>query len=436
MTTLKRHHFAVLIALFLLPAVGTVTGAHAADGYKPKVERLFAAWIEDLWPEAEAKGVSRATFTRAFKGVSLDWKLPDLELPEVDGYDPAKGKKPKKNDKQQAEFGKPGRYFPQGHINRMVAQGRTKLNAWKQTLDKIEKQYDVQREVIVAVWGRETAYGNAKLPHYAVRTIATQAFMGRRQKFFREQVLTALEILEAGHIAPRTMKSSWAGAMGHTQFMPSDFQKYAVDFSGDGKRDIWGTVPDALASTANYLRQEGWEAGKTWGYEIEVPKGFDCTLEGLDSGRPISEWVKLGVKRTRGRKFSDERLRDTGYILMPAGRYGPAFIALKNFYVLKTYNFSDLYALFVGHLADRMGNNRPFDAGWSKAQGFRRDKVRDLQLRLEKRGLNVGGADGLIGWRSRVAIGTYQKDSGLAPTCWPDSALFDRARKSIKLGAN
>ena len=162
MTTLKRHHFAVLIALFLLPAMGTVTEAQAADGYKPRVERLFAAWIEDLWPEAKAKGVSRATFTRAFKGVSLDWKLPDLELPEVDGYDPAKGKKPKKNDKQQAEFGKPGRYFPQGHINRMVAQGRTKLNAWKQTLDKIEKQYDVQREVIVAVWGRETAYGNCQ----------------------------------------------------------------------------------------------------------------------------------------------------------------------------------------------------------------------------------------------------------------------------------
>ena len=128
-------------------------------------------------------------------------------------------------------------------------------------------------------------------------------------------------------------------------------------------------MPDALASTANYLRKEGWEPGKTWGYEIEVPKGFDCTLEGLDNGRPISEWLKLGVKRTRGRKFSDERLRDTGYLLMPAGRYGPAFIALKNFYVLKTYNFSDLYALFVGHLADRMGNNRPFDAGGRRLKG-------------------------------------------------------------------
>ena len=433
--TFTRYIFLLSLCAFCVLAP-LDAGAQSGAGYKTKVERLFAKWLDDLRAEAQSRGVTSATWQKAIKGLTLDWKLPDLELPEVDGYDPAKGKKPKKNDKQQAEFGKPGRYFPQGHINRMVARGRSQLKSWNKTLNKIEQQYGVQREVIIAVWGRETAYGKAALPHYAVRTLATQAFMGRRQDFFREEVLTALEILERGHIAPRKMRSSWAGAMGHTQFMPSDFMKYAVDFSGDGKRDIWGTVPDALASTANYLRKEGWEPGKTWGYEITVPKGFDCTLEGLDKGRPISEWVKLGVKRTRGRTFTDERLRDTGYILMPAGRYGPAFIALKNFYVLKTYNFSDLYALFVGHLADRMGNNRPFDAKWTKAQGFRRDKVRDLQLRLEQRGLDVGGADGLIGWRSRVAIGTYQKEHGLAPTCWPDPPLFGHARKSTKLGTD
>ena len=431
--TALRHLTAAIALAFGLHA-GLAETAHAATpvDYKKRVEQMFQEWIEGLWPQAKAKGISRKTFDAAFKGVTLNWKLPEIVPPEVDGKVPVKGKKPKQSHKQQPEFDTPGRYFRPKVVNHRVKKGRGKIKSWSKALDVIEKRYGVQREIIMAVWGVETDFGDFKIPHYTVRALATGAFMGLRKDMFTEELMIALNILEEGHVTPAKMKSSWAGAMGHTQFMPSDFTRYAVDYNGDGRRDIWGTIVDALASTGFYLQSEGWERMKTWGYEIRVPKDFDCTLAGRDNARPISEWLKLGVKRTYGREFADERLADEGIILMPGGRYGPAFIALKNFYVIKTYNNADLYALIVGHIADRYTKDRGFEGKWT-AKGFRRDIVRDMQKRLEKRGLDVGGADGLIGFRTRIAIGQYQKDNGLKPTCWPTKSLIAHIKRTTRL---
>lgn len=402
--------------------------------YKARVEQMFQAWIQELWPEAQAQGVSRKTFERAFKGVKLNWKLPEIVPPSVDGAGPVTGKKPKQSHKQAPEFDTPGNYFRPRIVNSRVSKGTKKFRKWKSTLDAIEKKTGVHRAIIIAVWGAETNFGDFRIPHYAVRVIATSAFMGQRKEFFRKEVLVALKILEEGHVTPNRMKSSWAGAMGHTQFMPSDFMRYAVDHNGDGRRDIWGTVEDALASTGRYLESSGWERGKTWGYEIAVPAEFDCTLAGRHQSRTIAEWLKLGVKRTHGRKFSQDRLSEKTALLMPAGRYGPAFLALNNFYVIKTYNNADLYALIIGHIADRFSNDRPFQGKWT-ARGFPRDVVKGLQKRLVARGLDVGGADGLIGFRTRIAVGQYQKDHGLKPTCWPTKATLKHIRGTTPLEA-
>ncbi len=426
---------AAILAAFTLAGLTGFAPAEAATpvDYKKRVEQMFRDWVEDLWPAAKAKGITRQTFDAAFKGVTLNWKLPEIVPPEVDGEVPVKGKKPKQSFKQQPEFGAPGRYFRPKIVAHRVKKGRAKIKGWNKALDEIEKRYGVQREIIFSVWGVETNFGDFAIPHYTIRALATGGFMGLRKDMFTKELLIALNILQEGHVTPAKMKSSWAGAMGHTQFMPSDFTRYAVDYNGDGKRDIWGTEIDALASTGFYLQSEGWERMKTWGYEIKVPKNFDCTLAGKDNARPISEWLKLGVKRTYGRTFSEKSAKDEGILLMPGGRFGPAFIALHNFYVIKTYNNADLYALIVGHIADRYTNDRTFEGKWT-AKGFRRDIVTDMQKRLVKLGLNVGGRpDGLIGFRTRIAIGEYQKKKGLAPTCWPTDKLIAHIRRTIPL---
>ena len=251
--------------------------------------------------------------------------------------------------------------------------------------------------------------------------------MGRRMEKFREELFLALQILEQGHVKRAAMKSSWAGAMGHTQFLPSDFHRHAVDFNGDGRLDIWGTIPDALASTANFLRSNGWEAGKTWGYEVRLPAGFDCTLEGAPNERTIAEWVKLGVTRTFDRKFRDDRLEERAYLVAPAGTLGPAFLVLKNFAVFRTYNKADLYALYVGHVADRIAFGSAFEAGWSRVASFTREEMKRLQTAMADAGLDVGKIDGLIGTRTRSAVGTWQRRLGKPITCYPSRGLLKLA---------
>ena len=388
---------------------------------KAAVERQFDRWInEKIWPEARAGGVTKSTFNAALKGVSLDWRLPNLVPPGAP--------KPPLRDYSQAEFRSPGRYFKESQVNGLVKLGRARLSKWRSTLDKIERRYGVPRRILVAIWGRESGYGRARIPHNAIRVLATEAFMGRRKGLFRPELIAALKIIQQGHVPASAMKSSRAGALGQPQFLPSKFLEYAVDFDGDGQRDIWRSVPDTLASIANYLREHGWQPGRDWGFESRIPGNVACTLEGPDKGATIAEWVRSGVKRVRGRPFPASEVKRKGYLLMPAGRYGPAYIATENFYVLKKFNESDLYALFIGHLADRFGANRPFVGKWSAVQGFNRGDVQAMQKRLERQGRDVGGADGLVGFRTRVAVGEWQAENGLKPTCFPDARLIRRIR--------
>jgi len=393
----------------------------AQSPYRQGIEKRFQNWMTSkLWQQAKKGGISRRVFSRATRPLTLNWKLPDLRPPGS----PAKA--PHKYD--QSEFSSPERYFSQNNINSLVAMSRKRLSKWGAVLKRIERRYGVPAKILVAIWGRESAFGNARLPHNAIRILATQAFMGRRKAYFNNELLAALKILQQGHIGFAKMQSSWAGALGQPQFLPSKFLEFAVDFDGDGRRDIWNSVPDTLASIANYLGRNGWRKGRDWGFEADIPAGVSCALEGPDKGMKVKAWVARGVRRVKGRRFPASEMRKTAYLLMPAGRFGPAFIATPNFYTLKTYNESDLYALFIGHLADRMGRNTAFVRKWAKFSGFSRRDVQKMQKRLEKKGYDVGGADGLVGFKTRTALGKWQERAGKKATCFPDARLIRQIR--------
>ncbi len=401
---------------------------NAAKTNRQQIEKDFKVWLKAFQAEARKTGISDKTIKQAFKGVKLQWKLPDLVIPGA----PKKKKKKSKKIKRQPEFDSPGRYFPKSYMKVLTANGRKFHKKWKKSLVGIEKKYGVEAEIVLSIWGRETAFGKSKLPHYAVEVLTTQAFMGRRKDYFRKELMTALEILQQGHVTPKQMKSSWAGAMGYTQFMPIDFKRFAVDYNGDGKRDIWKNIEDALASTAHYLHKNGWENGKTWGYEIRLPKDFDCRQEGFGKGRSIADWMKLGVKRVKKQTFSEKSQSYKAYLLIPTGVKGPAFLVTDNFLVLKTYNQANLYALFVGHIADRISINKPFAAKWLKRRAYARSHMREVQEQLTALGYEVGKIDGIIGPKSRAIIGDFQDKHKLPVSCYPNSKFFSQLTKKYK----
>ncbi len=402
----------ILVALVALAFAATPVAA--LD--RAAVERQFRSWLStDIWPEAQAAGVSQASFERALGNVSIDWDLPELVPP---GTTPSPPKV-----EWQSEFGSPGNYFGEKNLSALAKGGRARLDKWASTIAAIEQRYGVPGKILVAIWGKESAFGQVDIPKPAIRVLATQGFMGARKATFRPELIAALQIVERGDVAPNRMRSSWAGALGQPQFLPSQFLHYAVDFDGDGRRDIWDSVPDTLASMANYLRNEGWNPERGWGLEAVVPPEVACTLEGPEQGKPMSEWARLGVVPVDGGAFP-ARADRLGYLLMPAGRHGPAFIVTENFYALKQYNYSDLYALYIGHLADRMSANRPMVAGWEKVGGFSRGDVKSMQDELVAEGHDVGRADGLVGFKTRIAVGLWQVRKGQQPTCFPDAKLI------------
>lgn len=408
------------LTLALSVTAFAVPPSHAAT--KAGVEAQFRKWLEaDLWPEAERNGVSKPVFDRAFSGVSLDWELPDLAPP---GFP-----KPKERAQSQAEFRSPGAYFSEKRLQGLTASGRSLMKQHAGLLRKIEDRYGVPGSIIVAIWGRESGFGRAKIPHSAVRVIATKAFMSTRPELFRKEILAALKILQRGDIPASAMKGSWAGAMGQPQFLPSSYLDHAVDFDGDGKRDIWNSTADSLASIANYLAQSGWVRGRDWGFEAVIPAGVTCALEGPDRARPISALTDMGIIRISGRPFPDHERRASGMVLVPAGIYGPEFVVTPNFYVIKEYNNSDLYALFIGNLADRMAHGGgAFVTPWSNTGSMLRSDIARLQSSLEKQGYDVGGADGLPGYKTRRSIGEWQRRNSQKPTCFPTSALLKTVR--------
>jgi lytic murein transglycosylase len=406
-----------LAAILCLALLGAASPGHAADA-------AFQEWLSGVWPQAQALGISRATFDRATRDLEPDLSLPDLDIPGR----PITGA-------AQAEFVQtPAEYLKESSFDRLAERGRKLLEQHRATLTRIEQQFGVPPGIVLAIWGRETGYGTAKMPYSAVRALATQAYVGRRKDFFGNEFLLALKILQEGHVSLADMRSSWAGAMGHAQILPSGFYKYAVDLDGDGKRDIWNSVPDALATLANHLATDGWQRGKRWAYEVRVPKGVDCTIAQPSVTLPLGEWVKRGYRLAGGRKLAAGEADEQASLLMPAGLYGPAFLVPKNYFVLKDYNFSDLYVLFVGHLSDRITDPKPFEQPWGKVTQLTGTQLEAMQRRMTELGLYRDKLDGKAGMLTRAALGAYQKANGLTLDCWPTTAVLDhmlgRARKN------
>src|SRR5690242_6614831 len=397
---------AVLALLCLMLCMGsTVARADAA----------FAAWLQSLWPQAQALGISRATFQQATERLEPDLSLPDLIVPG----------RPERPSAGQPEFvTTPADYLKEPAIERLAGDARKIYDRYRAPLDSIERQFGVPATIVLAIFGRETDFGRAADARNAIRVLATQAYLGRRKEQFLTEFLLALKIVEQGQIKPADMKSSWAGAMGLTQFLPSDYLKYAVDFDGDGRADIWHSVPDALASAAKQLRGEGWEPGVRWAYEVHPPANVDCTAGVPQVTRSLGEWLELGYVPAYGRKLSAAERAETASLLQPAGLYGPSFLATKNYFAIKEYNFSDLYVLFVGHLADRMLDPRPFETPWGKVAQLPTADLDRMQRILTARGFYHDKIDGKAGMLTRAALGEYQKRNGLKLDCWPTAAVL------------
>ena len=405
-------HLLVIVLSLLLPLP-----ALAAPS-KADVEAQFQSWVKsDLWPDAQKSGISEQIFKAAFVGIGLDWDLPDLAPP---GFPP-----PQEQKQTQAEFSSPAPYFGEARLQTLAATGRGLAAQYGPVLKRIEKTYGVPGPILLAIWGRETGFGAAKMPEPAIEVLATKAFMSTRRDMFRTELIAALRILQHGDVTPAVFKGSSAGALGQPQFMPTSYFKYAVDFDGDGRRDIWTSVPDTLASIANYMVQKGWQRGRGWGFEVTIPAGVSCAQEGPDRARPVSYWASLGIARIAGKDFPQGELKADGMMLVPAGRDGPAFIVTPNFYVLKEYNNSDLYALFVGNLADRIAyGSGAFVGAWGDVGKMLRSDVARMQKGLQAKGYDVGGTDGLPGYKTRRSIGEWQQKAGKAPTCFPDPSLL------------
>jgi len=394
--------------MFMVGLTLAVSPARAADA-------AFTKFIASLWPEAQAAGVSRETFDRETRGLEPDYKLPDLLLPG----------RPATGAPSQAEFVQvPADYVKEASIARLAGEGQRLMQKHRAALDRIEQQFGVPATIVLAIWGRETDYGRYALPYDMLRVVATQAYVGRRKDQYRGEFILALKILGEGAVTRKVFRSSWAGATGLTQFLPGEYYKHGVDFDGDGRIDIWNSVPDALASAARQLANKGWQPGLRWAYEVRAPDNVDCTMGVPEVQKPIAEWLRGGFTPVRGRKLGASEQAQPASLLQPEGIYGPSFLTTKNYFVIKEYNFSDLYVLFVGHLADRMTNPQPFATRWSASTQLRTASVEAMQRHLTRIGLYKDKLDGKAGMLTRAALGAYQKSAGLKVDCWPSETVL------------
>jgi lytic murein transglycosylase len=384
-----------------------VGGACAADA-------AFQGFLQSLWPQAQQLGITRATFDAATHDLEPDLTLPDLVIP-------GRSEKPQ----AQPEFVQtPADYIKEGTINGLASTGRKLYEQYRPALGTIERQFGVDPAVVLAIFGRETDYGRAKDGLSAIRVLATQAYLGKRKDKYREEFLLALKIAQDGRMRLSDMKSSWAGAMGLTQFLPSDYMKYAVDFDGDGRADIWNSVPDALASAAKQLADKGWQRGLHWAYEVHPPANVDCTIGVPENTLTLGEWLQRGYLPAYGRTLSAAEQAATASLVQPESIFGPSFLAPANYFAIKEYNFSDLYVLFVGHLSDRILDPRPFETPWGKLALLPTRDLNRMQEILAARGYYHDKIDGKAGMKTRAAVGEYQKHNGLKVDCWPSAALL------------
>lgn len=393
------------------PAPNTAdTQLASADEPRISTSNLgFQRWIKQFRPRARAAGISDRTFDLAFNGVRYNTDVIQ-------------------RDRNQSEFTKTlWDYLDSAASDTRVANGKQALRDQSRTLRGIEAKYGVDKEVVAAVWGLESAYGTFRGENDIVESLATLAYDGRRGKFFEAQLIAALKILQSGDVDARHMTGSWAGAMGHTQFIPTSYLAFAVDYTGDGKRDIWSDNPaDALASTAAYLARHGWVKGQPWGVEVKLPRKFDYALANRKIRKMPSDWARLGVTDMNGRA-----VRDYGQasLLLPAGASGAAFLIFKNFSVIERYNAADAYVIGVGHLSDRLKGGPKIQAKWPRGdRALTFAERKEMQQRLTRKGFDTKGVDGRIGPLTIEAVRSYQRAAGLTPDGYPSLSLLKRLR--------
>ncbi len=395
----------LIFALSLLAVPAVIGLPHRAEA-----AQTFAQWIERFWSTARAVGIKRETYDLAFKGMT-----PDPKVIEAANFQP--------------EYKKPiGEYVDRVVSDKRVTGGKQKLEENKALLDILEKRYGVDRTIIVAIWGVESNYGTQPGDMNVIRSLATLAYYNTKASFARQQLITALKIFQRGDISVEAMNGSWAGAMGHTQFIPTTYQAYAVDYDGDGRRNIWSDVPDALASTASYLKHSNWQAGQTWGYEVTLPKGLNPKKYSERTLKSLGEWQKLGIRRVNGEAFP--RPGDKAGLYAPAGTAGPVFLVLNNFRSILRYNNATSYALGVGHLSDRLKGYGPFVHPWPTDENhLSLDQRVELQKLLVAKGLLVGDTDGIIGPATLEAVKTFQRGKGMPVDGFPSRTILEMLRK-------
>jgi membrane-bound lytic murein transglycosylase B len=397
-----------------------VTPLHAEISPRPRPiivaqsESGFKLWIKQFEAKARANGISRRTFNRAFRGVKLNQRVIAL-------------------DRKQAEFSRQiWDYLDTATSPKRVKNGKEMLQKHRQKLRKIEKKYQVDAKVVLAIWGLESSYGSNMGDINIIEALATLAYEGRRRKFGESQLLTALKVIQRGDITPKRMMGSWAGAMGHTQFIPTSYQAYAQDFDGDGRRDVWDPRDpgDALASTANYLKKFGWVYKQPWGLEVTLPKKFNYGNASLKVKATPARWHELGVRLVSGGRIPNH---GKASIFLPAGADGPAFVVFRNFFVIKRYNNANSYAMAVGHLGDKLTGGGEFKREWPRGPGALRlnDKVAVQEL-LNRAGYDLGDPDGIIGPKTIDAISAFQSAQGVPLTGKADQDLLELLRRKVR----
>lgn len=371
--------------------------------------RGFERWIAAFRGRAVAQGIRGSVFDAAMRGISYNTDVIS-------------------RDRNQSEFTKQiWEYLESAVSETRVRNGQAALRENRKLLGEIEARYGVEAEVVAAIWGLESAYGSFKGNTPIIEALATLAFDGRRGRFFEQQLIAALKILQSGDVGPKGMTGSWAGAMGHTQFIPTSYLAYAQDFRGDGRRDIWSDDPtDALASTAAYLANFGWRKGQPWGLEVRLPRGFDYGQTGERIKKPVSAWLAAGVRDADGKQIANH---GRASILLPAGAQGAAFMIFDNFHVIERYNTADAYVIGVGLLSDRIGGAGPLKSGWPVGdRPLRFSEKQEMQRRLTRAGFDTDGVDGIIGPNTIAAIRRFQSSVGMIPDGYASYEILRRLR--------
>ena len=390
------------------PAVISSAPVQGTDTTLVQPAQSFSEWQADFRTQALKAGINPQVFDNAFAGIT-----PDMSVIKA--------------DRSQPEFSRPVWEYLDGALSPLrVRNGQRLLEQNAELLSRIEQRYGVDRQALVSVWGMESNFGSFQGNKSVIRSLATLAYEGRRPEFAQSQLIAALKIIQEGDISPEKMLGSWAGAMGQTQFIPTTYETHAVDFDGDGRRDIWNSSADALASTAHYLQSSGWKQGQPWGFEVTLPAGFDYALADGAIKKSVAEWQKLGVKVPASAAGSEQL---SAALLLPAGYRGPAFLVLDNFRAILRYNNSSSYALAVGLLSQRFNGGGTILADWPKDdRPLSRSERVELQMLLSQRNYDAGNADGIIGANTRKAIRSAQQAMGWPADGYPSHKLLESLR--------